>query len=123
MDLFHETKLVISDPGAYEVCGRRRVFNPEDQSFMSALVNDHPHLFPDGIRDHLYSNCGVMTSTNTLGIKLRKHLGLTLQKACVSSAQKSMVAKGAFMDKYKHVPAEFLVFTGMSHCLFSISYA
>lgn len=115
MGLFHETKAVIRDPEEYEQLGRRRVFNAEDHNFMSALINQEPHLFLDKIQDELYNNGGDMTSISTIDFELRKRLGLTLdQKAAVSSARKSFVAKAAFMKKYEHVPAEYLVFTGTS---------
>lgn len=115
ISLFHGTKAVNCDQAEYKKLSRRWVFNAEDQNFMShTLIDQEPHLFLEKIQDKLYTKGGNMTSITTINIKLRTRLGLTLQKAAVSSAHKSFVAKAAFMTKYEHVPSEYLVFTGMS---------
>jgi transposase len=79
---------------------------------MIRLVQSEPGLFLKEIREHLYDSSGVFLSTAGIHQTLVQQLSITLKKPETKNAQKSLVAKYAYIKKMLFFPADFLVFTG-----------
>lgn len=113
-ELYHLTCAVIRDPHSYQPRGRRQHLNETDREFMESLVNKQPALFLDEIREKLYNAHGKMPSISTVHLELQSRLMISLKKACVSNACKSVRPKLIWLRDMMGYPSNFLVFTDES---------
>ena len=81
---------------------------------MVELVRDQPGLFLSEIREKTYDQQRTLLSLQAIHHNLVNQLSITLKKADTVNIKKCLVAKYSWVEKMLNVPAEFLVFTGMS---------
>lgn len=122
LELHEETQAIIRDPQEYKQCGRPRLFNRDDQSFMEALIYNQPGLFLDEVQDRLRDYTGHVAAFSTIRMELHSRLRLTLKKANTSNIRKSLLDKACWVSRMANVPAEFLVFTGRLSMLCSLVF-
>lgn len=110
--LFNETQKVIRDPQEYDRLGRARLLTAEDRAFMQALIRDDPTLFLDEIQDELEERLGRRVSLATVQTELTERMRISLKKCGVRNGRQNTLKRQRFIDHFKTMPAEYLVFTG-----------
>ncbi|KNE96488.1 hypothetical protein PSTG_10195 [Puccinia striiformis f. sp. tritici PST-78] len=113
LELYDQTRSVIRDPNTYEKQGRPSLLSPADRQFMIDLVAARPGLFLDEIREYLYDADGPLLSIEAIQHNLVHQLQITLKKPLTLNNRKCLVAKFAYVEKTRFIPAEFFVFTGL----------
>ncbi|KAI7960196.1 hypothetical protein MJO29_005264 [Puccinia striiformis f. sp. tritici] len=111
LELYDQTRSVIRDPNTYEKQGRPSLLSPADRQFMIDLVAARPGLFLDEIREYLYDADGPLLSIEAIQHNLVHQLQITLKKPSTLNNRKCLVAKFAYVEKTRFIPAEFFVFT------------
>lgn len=114
--LYEETMRAILDPKGYRRKGRDRLLTNKDEMFMCTLAQLEPQLFIDELKGDMEDQAGHSTSITTVHAQLIKRLNITLERCSARTIGQDRLARQRFIDHFKTMPAEYLVFTGGSGC-------
>ena len=96
---WHSQLGIILNPRTYScTVGHPRVLTPADLTFISSVIDHHPSIYLDELRDELQLKCNVRTTLPTL-TRAVEQLGVTRKAISACTAERNELSRALYMNQ------------------------